>query len=497
MTDYTSDRPPIMSDTLPDAVVEFHERTKAQVRDDDEHPRGKWWDAGDLLCGWYCGCGFGISRPKGDDQCPDCGWVEPDEPEAKARKTYRRIGETEDGFPLYEFSEAIADEFGGVSRGWFSDETPGTLGVVFKHGCVALPASGPHQSIKAFAAAEGFVLEEGKRNCWTCGHSGLRDGAPGRCSVYGADAGGPVGKAIGEWARMVDESDDDGMPPRDADGCPGWEAKEEADPGTLPKHYPGELRAFFLRVRDAVGMEGDDCEAVAQKVLMGLATDAWVRADREELVRVRKALQREAEEHGATMFALETAIGAQEAERAAIVSALESIGISPREDVDLADVIREACVAKSELENCREVLRGVRTQRDRARRMWDEMNGHTDALEAEYDAAEAEADHWRLKARQMATTAREWRRRAEYLAVEVVAMTVQPGEEGEFAVADLVARLRGVVDSHAALCRERELVAEYVREFAHDDGLRWAACEPLRLLAAAVEWDQCRKGGDR
>lgn len=35
----------------------------------------------------------------------------------------------------------------------------------------------------------------------------------------------------------------------------------------VPTHYDGELRAFFERVRDAVGMTGDDCEAVVQEVL--------------------------------------------------------------------------------------------------------------------------------------------------------------------------------------------------------------------------------------
>jgi len=61
-----------------------------------------------------------------------------------------------------------------------------------------------------------------RRNCWTCQHNVVRNGW-GDCHADFATGWTTWWIAATEDNSSSDESN---MPPRDADGCPGWEAVE-------------------------------------------------------------------------------------------------------------------------------------------------------------------------------------------------------------------------------------------------------------------------------
>lgn len=67
---------------------------------------------------------------------------------------------------------------------------------------------------------EGQWEEPPKRNCWTCKHAGFKS------SRYGykyATCGSPVGGASYWVTKQILDGEE--MPPKDSDGCPGWEPK--------------------------------------------------------------------------------------------------------------------------------------------------------------------------------------------------------------------------------------------------------------------------------
>ena len=78
--------------------------------------------------------------------------------------------------------------------------------------------------------AEEVQVEPPKRNCWTCDHDKVFGGGtahictalPPRRSKGTGDS--PTVKAISAWtdSQTLDASL---MPPKDSDGCPGWEPK--------------------------------------------------------------------------------------------------------------------------------------------------------------------------------------------------------------------------------------------------------------------------------
>lgn len=68
-----------------------------------------------------------------------------------------------------------------------------------------------------------------KRNCWSCKH----DLPGGVCYLLDGGSGeaqqSPMSRAI--WARLqTRNTDENAMPDKSADGCPGYAATEEATP---------------------------------------------------------------------------------------------------------------------------------------------------------------------------------------------------------------------------------------------------------------------------
>lgn len=78
-----------------------------------------------------------------------------------------------------------------------------------------------------------------KRNCWTCGWD--REG--GICDIQENDAGREgLAADTGDWCGDA-YLDAYGMPPKDADGCPGWKPKPGAE--TWPEHIKIGARVMF------------------------------------------------------------------------------------------------------------------------------------------------------------------------------------------------------------------------------------------------------------
>jgi len=76
------------------------------------------------------------------------------------------------------------------------------------------------EALEAALAAKGEAVatsEPVRRGCWTCSRNYYDEGGGACCSGLSG--------AICRWLESV-TLDSDGMPPRDADGCPGWAAKE-------------------------------------------------------------------------------------------------------------------------------------------------------------------------------------------------------------------------------------------------------------------------------
>jgi hypothetical protein len=61
------------------------------------------------------------------------------------------------------------------------------------------------------------------RNCWSCVHDFTGAGKLHLCVVSRSEAF--VAKNVSAWILALGSLDETWMPPKDADGCPGYEAR--------------------------------------------------------------------------------------------------------------------------------------------------------------------------------------------------------------------------------------------------------------------------------
>lgn len=111
-----------------------------------------------------------------------------------------------------------------------------------------------------------FKVEPGPvvlRNCWTCIHN-MHIHGDNDCGLNpGSQSTGAVPDAIREWARGVGVNDDN-MPPKTADNCPGWKPKPEQEP------WPGHIKVgSWVKFAEPIKVDGGVFDGRAKVMSMG------------------------------------------------------------------------------------------------------------------------------------------------------------------------------------------------------------------------------------